>query len=79
MRCLILWFKTVIVKSKEAAHVTPSITKEVWVGEGFTDTISLPSVQNSFAVGMEIKHCPTCPLVCARTLACVCVCVFIFS
>lgn len=55
--------------------MTLSITKEMWVEEGFCDTISLPSVQNSFAVGMEIKHCPTCLFVCLRVLACVCVCV----
>lgn len=57
--------------------MTLSITKEMWVEEGFTDAVSLPSVQNSFAAGMEIKHCPTCPSVCAHAVACVSV--FIFS
>lgn len=59
--------------------MTLSTTKEMWVEGGFTDTISLPSVQNSFAVGMEIEHCPTCPLVCVRTLARMCVCIYFQS
>lgn len=59
--------------------MTLSITKEMWVEEGFTDTISLPSVQNSFAVGMEIKHCPTCLMVCVCAHAGMCVCIYFRS